>query len=473
MPSLKGNTVKSMPRIQIIALVLLVVGMNLGAHAQTNSQSDTAPAPAFGQPNTPILSPESPPVSGLDEPALELRTATRSFISPGLQVSESADTNPNNQLGSADLASITRILGAFDLQQFWPKSDLFAEYVGGAAFYSNPYDLRQLHAAGLEGVTRWRTGRATFRDAFSYLPDGAFNLGFGGTPGYGIAVGQGLGTGALPGSIRNDTLGSVGNIPRLSNTAILDAVQAINPISAITVAAAFNNAHYYDPTDTLLNSDQVTVQAGYARLISRHDQVGFVYAFQLFQFPQTTGGQVFNNIVNVRWSHTISGRMNLVIGAGPQFTLLEQGGYASHASVNARVQLHYKFQHSSMVATYEKFTSAGSGFFGGADTQTARWAYIRPLGRTWEFHGDLSYSHNHKLQELGFVNATTYDEGSALAVFRKHIGRTYDFFVSYRFSEVGFNAPLPAELGGNSGNLSRRQAGTIGVEWHPTPTRIE
>lgn len=471
MPSLEGTTVKSMVRMQIIRVALLLLCWGIGAVAQTTTQSQTAPAPAFGQ-NAPILSPDNPPVSGLDEPALELRTATRSFISPGLQLSESADTNPSNQLGTSDLSSITRVLGALDLQQFWPKSDLFLEYVGGGAFYSNPYQVKQLHAAGLEGVTRWRTGQATLRDAFSYLPDGSFNLGFGGVPGFGIATGQGMGTGlagALPGSIRNDTLGSVGDIPRLSNTAILDVVQAINPVSAFTVASAFSNAHFYDSTDTLLNSDQVTVQGGYSRLMSRHDQIGVIYAFQLFQFPQATGGQVYNQIVNLRWSHTISGRMSLIAGAGPQYTELEQGGYIKHWSVSARVQLHYKLAHSALVATYEKFTSSGSGFFAGANTQTARFGYTRPLGRTWEFYGDLAYSHNDRLQSLGFlgVNAAHYDEGSALAVVRKHLGRTYDFFVSYRFSEVGFDAPGPF------GNLSRRQAGTIGVEWHPTPTRIE
>ena len=251
--------------------------------------------------------------------------------------------------------------------------------------------------------------------------------------------------------------------------AVLDAVQAINPVSAITVAGAFNNAHFSDPSKVLLNSDQVTVQGGYSRLMSRHDQIGFIYAFQLFQFPQVTGGQVYNHIVNLRWSHTITSRLSLIAGAGPQYTELELGGYDKHWSVSARVQLHYKFAHSSLALSYEKFTSAGSGFFAGANTQAARLGYVRPLGRTWEFFGDLGYSHNDRLQALGGVNAVSYNEGSVIATVRKHLGRTYDFFTSYRFSEVGFNVPA-----GSSGpSSSQRHSGTIGVEWHPTPTRIE
>jgi hypothetical protein len=479
--------------MRTIRLALLVFGMSVCAAAQNSSQSQpaTTPAPAFGQ-NAPVLSPENPPVSGLDEPGLELHTASRSFVSPALQVSESADTNGGNKVGNpSGLESTTRVLGAVDLQQFWPKSDLLLEYLGGGAFYSSPYEAKQLQAAGLEAVTRWRTGQVTLRDAFSYLPDGSFYIGtFGGAPGLGLASGSmGIGTqgGALPGALSNGQIGSVGNIPRLANTAILDAVQALSPVSAITVAGGFSNAHFYDsancsiPGNTcLINSDQVTIEGGYSHLLSRHDQIGAVYAFQLFQFPQNTGGQIYNHIVNLRWSHTISGRMSLIAGAGPQYTDLQEGGAITHWSLSARVQLRYKFAHSSMVASYEKFTSAGSGFFAGANTQAARLGYTRRLGRTWDFFGDLSYSHNKVIQNvpgLGASPATSYNDGSAGGVFRKHLGRTYDFFAAYRFSELAFNVPLTdgslCSSGGTCGRISQRHVGTIGLEWHPRPTRIE
>jgi hypothetical protein len=134
--------------------------------------------------------------------------------------------------------------------------------------------------------------------------------------------------------------------------------------------------------------------------------------------------------------------------------------------------------HASMVASYEKFTSAGSGLFAGADVQAARLGYTRPLGRTWEFYGDLSYSHNTQLQNVANlgVNASSFDNGSAGAILRKHLGRTYDFFASYRFGEEAFTTPTDAGFcvaGGGCGRISQRQVGTIGVEWHPRPTRIE
>ncbi len=475
---LVDSRVKSMAKMLTIRWALLVFGMSVCVVAQSSSQSQPAPspAPAFGQ-TAPVLNPENPPVSGLDEPGLELHTATRSFVSPALQVSESADTNGANLLGSTGLESITRVLGALDLQQFWPKSDLLLEYLGGGAFYSSPYEARQLQAAGMEAVTRWRTGQATLRDAFTYVPDGSFAVGtLGGVPGLGLASGGGTGgLGSLPGGhlFGSGAFGSVGNIPRLANTAILDAVQAISPRSAITVAGGFSDAHFFDPTQQLINSDELTIEGGYSHMVTARQQIGAVYAFQLFQFPAATGGQFYNHIANLRWKYRISGRMSLTAGAGPEYTLLEQGGYVNRWSLSARVLLSYKFAHSTLSASYEKFTSAGSGFFEGANTQAARLLFTRPLGRTWTFYGDLAYSHNTKLQDsiFGVQGANSYDEGSAGAVLRKHLGRAYDFFVVYRFSELGFDRP--ACLSGSCGDTAQRHVGAIGMEWHPTPTRIE
>lgn len=471
-----------MLRTRTIRLALLVFGMSIGMAAQTSPPSqpeNPVPAPAFGQ-NSPVLNPENPPVTGLDEPGLELRTANRSFFSPALQVSESADTNAQNELHNAGLQSTARVIGAFDLQQFWPKSDLFLEYLGGGAFYSDPYDAKQLQAAGLEAVTRWRTGQVTLRDSFTYLPDGSFQISsFGGLPGFGLANG-GLGTGdaggGLPGTEHFGTgqFGAVGTIPRLANTAILDAVQAINPRSAITVAGGFSNAHFYDPTDVLVNSDQITLEGGYSHLLSRHDQIGVLYGFQLLQFPQVSGGQIYNHILNVRWSHMITGRLSVIIGLGPQYTELEEGAYASNWSLSGRAQLRYRWGRGSLVGSWEKFTSSGSGFFAGANTQVARLGYRHPLGRTWDLYGGLGYSHNKRLQFADYgvdqsSNASSYNEGSAGAILRKHLGRTYDFFVGYFLSEVGFDTAVT--LSGQTGKTRSSRSAASG--WNGTPSRLE
>jgi hypothetical protein len=400
-----------MVKLRTIRLGLLILSFSLFAAAQDNTQQDTTqdttPSPAFGQ-SAPVLNPDNPPLSGLDEPGLNLKTASRSFISPAIQVSESADTNENNQLNVSNVQPVSHVLGAFDLQQFWPKSDLFLEYLGGGAFQTDPYIVKQLQALGFEGVTRWRTGYLELRDAFNYIPDGSFDLGtLGGFPGLGIAIGGGLGTGesggGLPGThiFGTGAFETVGDIPRLANTAIADVVQAINPRSAFTVAVGYSNVHFYDDYNNngannnncsnsgtftcplLINGDQTTVEGGYSHLISRRDQIAAIYAFQLFRFPYNTGGEIYDDVFNVRWSHTISGRMRLIIGLGPQYTDLKYPGGSPQWSLSGRASLRYAFEHSSLVASWEKYTSQGNGYFAGADTQVARLVFSRPLGRTY------------------------------------------------------------------------------------------
>jgi hypothetical protein len=464
------------------ALAVLSLGAWAAAQDNSGQQPTTTPAPAFGQ-NAPILNPDNPPISGLDEPGLELRSANRSFIAPALQLSQAADTNAGNQLGGSGLTGITRFLGALDLQRFWSKSDFRAEYLGGGALYSSDTTVRQIQALGVEVVTRWRTGQGTLRDAFSYLPEGSVIGGYGGVPGLGLATG-GMGSGGVGGGLpglHSSSNGSVGLVPRLGNNAFVDVVQSVNPRSAFTIAGGFSNTHFYHNTLDLINSDQTTIQGGYSHLLNRRDQIAGIYGYQLFRFPLGTGGQVQNHIFNLRWGHTITGRMSLIAGAGPQYTTIQIPGAPDDKrwSANGRVQLRYRFERTSLALGYEKYTSAGSGFFAGTDTQAARFTVRHELSRTVELLADLGYSHNKSLQSFtGFGAAGNhYDEGFAGAILRKHFGRVYDGFVSYHFGEIGFdNADPLCGLGGgvgSCGHISQRHAGVVGVEWHPTPIRIE
>src|ERR1022692_3513422 len=150
-----------MLRLRTIRWCLVLCSICICAAAQDTPPSQpTSPAPAFGQ-NAPILNPENPPLSGLDEPNLELKAMTRSFISPAVQVGESVNSNVLNQLNGSSSGAVSHLIGALDLQKLWPRSDLVLEYLGGAGFGDSPFYVRQLQAVGLEAVTRWRTGQVT------------------------------------------------------------------------------------------------------------------------------------------------------------------------------------------------------------------------------------------------------------------------------------------------------------------------
>jgi hypothetical protein len=448
-----GNLREKMKTTRIIGILVAVLGVSLSAVAQNDSSPErTGPAPALGQ-TAPILNPDNPPITSLDEAGLDMRSSSRSFVSYGLSVAESADTNASNQIDKQGLSSVTHLIGALDLQRFYAKTDLFAEYVGGGAFYSDATrSASSLQALGVMGITRWRTGRLTLRDSFSYLPEGSFSVGaFGGNPGLGIATGggsSGLAGGGLPGShfFGNGQFGSVGLTPRLANDAFLDIVQSLTPRSAFTIAVGFNNAHFFDNTDALINADKEMVQAGYSYMLGRRDQIGAVYGFQQFRFPQDVGGQIDAQIGNFRWSHTINGRMTLIGGIGPQRLVFEDPvlGSVTRWSANGRAVLRYRFVRTSIAATYEKFTSEGSGFFAGADTQAARLGITRPIARTFEVYLDFGYAHNHRLQTdtgKGGEAGNTFDHGFARVLLRKHLNREFSAFAAYRFNDLTFDQP--------------------------------
>ncbi len=440
-----------------------------GDSPSATQSGGTPPAPPLGG-NAPILNPENPPLSGLDEPSLELRALNRSFISTAIQVGESGDSNSSNAVGGSQGDAVSHVLGALDLQKFWPRSDLFLEYLGGVVFGDERSFLRQLHALGIEGVTRWRTGQLTFRDGFSYLPDGSFSASSaGGLPGFGIATGR-LGLG-LPGVFHLEE-GSVGTIPRLSNLASVDVVQAITPRSAFTLIGAYANDHFFHNTQ-LINGDDTTVEGGWSHLVSRHDQMAIVYAFQLFRFPLTVGGEIYNNIVNVRYSHVISGRMSFIGEVGPQYTDLRFGIPEKRWSPTGRAVLRYRLPRWFLTASYEKFLSQGSGLFAGADAQIAEFTARRPLGRTYELLLETGYSREHRLAAAaeGLSDASVFNQGFGGAVLRKHIGRNWDALAAYRFSIINFDNPVTIQ--GSTGKTNHRQIGTIALEWHPKAVRIE
>jgi hypothetical protein len=477
-----------MPTMRTIKVLVAVLGIGLSAAAQDDSNRQEPVSP-LGD-NAPILNPDNPPVSGVDEAGLDMRSGERSFFSYGLSASETADSNANNQLGGRNLSSVTHLLGAMDLQRLYTKTDIFAEYLGGGAFYSDSTStVRQMHAAGVMGVMRWRTGRLTARDSFSYLPEGTFSVGaFGGVPGLGIATGSGesgLAGGGLPGShfFGNGQFGSVGLTPRITNSALVSVVQSLTPRSAFTIAGGFSNAHFFDDTGVLINSDRELIEGGYSYMLGRRDQIGAVYGFQQFRFPQDAGGQIDSHVINLRWGHTISGRMSVILGGGPEYLTFEvppppEGGPAvrvSRWSSNGRAVLRYRFTRTSLALSYEKLTTAGSGFFAGSDTQAVRAGITRPLARTWELYGDLGYSHNRRLQEqlLKGLPGNTFDHGFVRVMLRKHLGREWSAFFAYRFNDLAFDNKFCSNVGGFCSRISQRHMASIGLEWHPRPMRID
>ncbi|MGA8441202.1 MAG: hypothetical protein WB714_23465 [Candidatus Sulfotelmatobacter sp.] len=494
-----------------LAILLLFCGAVWGQDNSGQQPASTAPdasaqqpVPAYGPDNqaAPSVS-ENPPISGLDLPNLQPHAAPLSYLQPGVHVSESVDSNIENSLGGSEANSITRAEGSLELQRLWSHYALSLDYLGGVGYYNvRGLGLEQVQELGFYQKVSWKRGELGVRDAFSYQPEGAFGSAYG-------AVGaSGAGLGGVGVFFGGSALGSLGQVPRIMNLSLVDAVESLSPKSSLTATVGYGFVHFLEnePGTTssagtstpFIGDSQVSGELGYSRILGPHDQGGVVYGYQGFQF--STGLTFHANLIQLLWGHRISGRMDFLVGAGPQFTEINHlltpvsslpspptGCVPPSAptecptndlriNASGRARLRYQFPKVSLYASYEQFLTSGSGFFAGAETDIASLGATRPLGRIWSLSTDLGYSRNSRVtpetcstQNCPGVSANVYHYGFAGVSLHRMFGRNFHVFASYQFNELFFDSSFCTACN----RTSERQIGTIGLDWIPRPTRLD
>jgi hypothetical protein len=455
------------------------------------AQSDTPSQPVAGMQSPSGQDPQSqleanPPISGIDQPSLGAMFPARSFLLPGVHVSEALDTNAGQTTGATTTSAVTRALGSLMFQKIGGRSVTAVDYVGGVAFYSNfNPGVTQIQQLDAEQKLLWRTGALTLRDRFSYLPEGSFgfgaygesgayNLGLGGIGYTGGSLGQGLG-----GLFGVGQFGSLGQEPRIDNLSIVDVTQSLSARSSITVAGGYDIVHFTDNTSDFIDSNQITAQVGYDYKLSRKSQIAVIYGFQDFQYPNIPGSSFSTNVVNVMYGYRISGRMDFLVGAGPQFTSFHNspafGGSSNQVTLSARAALRYRFRRTLMGIYFDRYDSNGSGYFAGAVSDVVRFSASRPLTRLWSATADIGYAYSSALQHTlaGPVPPTTssFQYVYAGAAVHRPLGRHFAVFFSYQFNDLWFNG-TSCNSGGSCGSAPRNVF-AVGLDWHPHPIRLD
>jgi hypothetical protein len=501
--------------IRVLALTALALGVGVAqdnsAPAQNSGTAQT-PVPAFGTDNTVPPASENPPISGLDIPNLEPHAAPLSYLQLGAHFAESADSNEQNTLGGSGLGTVTNALGSVDLERLWSHYDLGLDYLGGVGYYSfGNIGLEQIEELGVDQKIMWKRGQLSLRDAFSYQPEGTFGSA------YGSVASLGAGLSESNAFITGLGLGALGEVPRITNISAADVVENLTPKSTITATVGYGFVHFLDNEPGFANSfignSQITAMIGYDRVLGPHDQGALVYAYQGFSF--STGITFHSNIIQLMWGHRISGRMDFLVAAGPQFTnLLNVPTYEPNTagasivppcvpaptltdfagedcptndlriSAAGRAELHYRFPKTMLYATYDHYITSGAGFFAGSESDIARLGLSRPLSRQWTGFGDLGFSRNSRVipNSCGSpilaaaacpgVNANVYDYGFAGVGIRRNLGRDFKVFASYQFNYLSFDNSFCAATG-ECDRISQRHVGTIGIDWNPRPMRID
>jgi len=507
---------------------ILFLSMLSGALSGVRAQDNPAP-PAAGEtlpigqesssadgPVLPLVT-DNPPLSGIDLPSLEPHAAPLSYIQPGATISESADSNVANEPGGGSIRSVTRAVGSVTMERQWSHYDLALDYFGGAAYYNlNGIGWKTLQQMDLDQKIRWKRGQLSLRDSFSYLPEGTFGGAYGSQGSQGI---ESLGTTAFGGFWGGSSLGSLGLAPRILNVSVADVSENLTAKSALTGAVGYAFMHFYGNDVSsgapFIGSSQLSMQVGYDRQLSMGTQVALVYGYQGFDFS-VFGTAFHSHVIQGLYGRRISGRLDLLLGAGPQFThtevactiadaltgnrhcTLNPNGQAVgsipdfRVGVAAQARLRYKFPRTSLELRYDRFETSGSGLFAGAQSDIVSFSASRPLSREWKGTIDLGYSRNDRLQSLSNaqlntcgnnfgntgqglcpgIDANTYSYGFAGAALQRALGRNWHGFVSYQFNELAFDHSYCGGLSICS-RIGNRHVATVGLDWTPRPIRID
>jgi len=483
--------------IRVLMIIMLALATSWaqndsGQGAAGNGQQNPAapPAPALAPAPAPSPLPEDTnnyPASGLDQPPLGPFIPARSFVMFGAHVSEALDSDVGNDFVSSGLVGVTRAMGSVMLQKTGAHSLTAFDYVGGVIFYpSQDPSIAQIHQFDGEQKFMWRSGQITFRDQFTYLPEGAFGFGAYGESGastLGLGslnfLGATLGTG-LGGIFTLGEFGSLGQQSRIDNLGIVDLNQSLTKRSAITLAGGYGLIHFTDTSAGFIDSNQIIAQVGYDYQVTRKTQIALVYGFQQFQYPNIPGSSFITHVGTFMYSHRISGRMDLRLGAGPEVTVINNsalfGGSSQRITATATASLRYRFPRTSLALSYDRYNTSGSGFFLGATSDIVRFSVSRPLTRVWTGTADVGYSRNEQI-EPGFVatvipsTTTSYQYVYAGATAQRPLGHHFDFFLSFQFDDQLFNSTACVTVPCNI--ESQRYVGAIGLNWHSRPYRLD
>ena len=497
----------------VIVLLSFSLGLAWGQDS-TAQQPDVPPNNGQQQPPAPatvnpVPNSENPPISGIDMPNLQPHAAPLSYLQAGVHVSQSVDSNVQNALGGSSVSTISDGLGSLELQRLWSNYVLSLDYLGGVGYFNvSGIGLRQIEELGVNQKITWKRGELGVRDAFSYQPEGTFGSSYGSVAVSGAALG---GQGAFFGGTG---LGALGQVPRIMNLTLVDAVENLTPKSSVTVTGGYGFVHFLanDPGvgNSFIGNSQVSGEVGYDRLLGPHDQGALVYGYQGFQF--STGVTFHSHVLQVMWGHRVSGRMDFLIGAGPQFTELnhvfspvsnptsadttppcELGGSLGNPvlecptndlriSTAGRASLRYQFPKTSLDLSYEHFITSGSGFFAGAESDVARLAATRPLNRIWTAFSDIGFSRNSRIlpsscgttpaSQCPGVTANTYEYGFVGGGVRRNFGRNFKAYASYQFNDLSFDSSFCGSTG-SCNRTSQRHVGTVGLDWTPRPMRLD
>lgn len=151
----------------------------------------------------------------------------------------------------------------------------------------------------------------------------------------------------------------------------------------------------------------------------------------------------------------------VTLPSSTQRSISGSGQIAFNYTISPRTGINFGFM---------RYVNTGSGFFAGANTDALRLSVSHTFARTWGMNVDSGYSYNSRLQNLTspVLTAARYQYWYVGGAAHRRLGQHYDVFASYQVSGGGFGTCVAGPVCG-----SHEHIGSIGLNWHPNPIRLD
>jgi hypothetical protein len=385
--------------LKIGAVLLVVALVGTTGHAQTTSEgSSVAPLQPVVQPVDGINATNSGAhfeqrdwnesvLTGAQQISPEAQSSRRSYWQPFFNVTSTVDTNPLAVANSVSLVPWASFYGGFDLYALSRRSDLSLSYLGGGVvsqYRSEDAPIQQLKFAGR---LNWRRAAISFIDQFGFFPE--------------AVLASYLPTGVSDLSGNNQLLLQQAFLPNqsiasavgqeLTNTSVGELDVSVGPQSSFSLLGSYSAVRYFN--NNLLDLDDIVLQAGFNRQLSRNNTVALLYRFVAFRFNSVY--QPMNgHVVQAAFGRRVSHRWAFELAAGPELAQFRPvsgetalGTFASTATEPQRVfptadlSATYRSGHTLSRFGYVRGVTDGGGFLAGAVTDAGYGTLEHQLSR--------------------------------------------------------------------------------------------
>lgn len=436
---------------------------------QPLSQEQTGQQQATGQTSAGAGQTSVPPLTGAEQYTLSTMGAGHSYVIPIFQFGQSVTTSGTGAFGTSTVDPVTTLSGLFTFHHIWSHYDFDAQYAGSGFIYNQKSALNtSAHQFSFSQRINGRRSSFLLTDMVTYLPESSFGYarlpGFNnfGTGGYGLGGlygGQGnLDTNFLPGQSL-----LTGPSSQVGNSVVGEYDYQTSPLSSWTFTGSYLLLRF--PNSSFIEDNTGIFRIGYNRALTPKSSMGLSYQGGIFRYG-SSGGDFTNHEVTVLYSRTLSKRLGLELGAGPQFNVFSETGQSTNVGWQANGTLNYQLQRASVGLNYWHYTSAGSGVYVGAQTDDVGLYFATALSRLWSVNSDMGYSYNKSLQSgnlPGYGNS--YNSWYGYINLNRTLNRSMSMFFSYNLQQQLAN--VPTCVGNACGTFYTQQYFSFGFNWHP------